>query len=123
MSKKHVLIIDDDSNVRETICNDLIDCGYEVESAGNGEKGMDIINLRRPDLVITDIIMPGRDGIEIIMEIRKKYPGLRVLAISGGGRIRPGDYLGMAHKLGAQVILRKPFDMIELEKAVERLTL
>jgi CheY-like chemotaxis protein len=122
MSKKRILVIDDDFNVRSVICDSLADCGYEVEQASNGELGLDMMKKRMPDLLITDIIMPYRDGIEVILEVRQKYPGLKVLAISGGGRVKTGDYLGIAQRLGSDEILRKPFDMKDLEKAVERLT-
>ncbi len=122
MIKKRILVIDDDNAVRTIICDDLLDCGYDVDHAEDGEIGMQIMAGKALPIVITDIIMPCKDGVEVILEIREKYPNVKVLAISGGGRIRTGDYLGLAHRLGSHAILRKPLDMIELEKAVEKLT-
>lgn len=117
-----ILVIDDDQAVRKTICENLEECGYDVMQAADGEQGllfMDTANL--PAIVITDIIMPHKEGLETIIEIRKKFPGIKLIAISGGGRTRSTDFLHLAEKLGSDITLPKPLDMDELERAVKSL--
>lgn len=122
MGKKRILVIDDDDAVRQTLCDNLLDCGYDVAAAGDGEEGLFEIAARAvPDLVVTDIMMPRKEGLEVIMEIRKRFPAVRLVAISGGGRTQMGDFLAMARRLGADASLRKPVNMEELEQTIERL--
>jgi CheY-like chemotaxis protein len=118
----HILVIDDDHAVRSTICENLRDFGYKVTEASNGEEGIaTIVQDGAPDLVITDIIMPKKEGLETIIEIRSRFPEVKLLAISGGGRVKVGDFLGMAEKLGCNASLQKPLNMVQLEKTVEKL--
>lgn len=118
-NEKTILVIDDDAAVRKTICDGLHDFGYMVWDAENGECAMSKIdNGARPDMVITDIIMPDKSGIQTIMEIRNRYPDIKILAISGGGNARNVDYLDVARKLGAHAIMHKPIRMKELEEMV-----
>jgi len=105
-----ILIIDDDAFVRETLIRILEDEGYQVITAPDGRRGLDAFRRERPDLVITDIIMPEQEGIETIMEIRGERPDAKIIAISGGGRIGNTDFLQIARKLGAADIIAKPFD-------------
>lgn len=122
MSKKRILVIDDDQNIRAMLCDNLKDCGYDAYCAENGEDGLFEIEADvAPHLVVTDIMMPKKEGLEVIMEIRKKFPGLKVVAISGGGRGQGGDFLTVAGHLGADAALRKPINMTELERTIERL--
>lgn len=122
MFAKRILVIDDDREVRNTICENLRECGYEVLDAGNGAIGLELIEkIGLPDMVITDIIMPEKEGLEIIMEIRKKHPNVRVIAISGGARTQVGDFLEMAKKLGADASFPKPIDMDMLEETIKKL--
>ncbi len=120
--KKWILVIDDDESVRLALCENLEDCGFNVTCAANGDHGLKLIaDDGLPDLVITDIIMPQKEGLETIQEIRKKYPGVKLIAMSGGGRTKIGDFLEMARKFGSDAILPKPIDMDELETTVRKL--
>ena len=121
MPKKSILVIDDDVAVRAMLCECLQDVGYIVSEAGDGEMGLQSMEKGLPDLVITDIIMPKKDGLETVKEIREKYPSVKVLAISGGGRAKIGDFLELARKLGSDAVLSKPIDIVELEKTVQTL--
>ena len=117
-----VLIIDDEESVRETLRENLEDCGFEVSEAVDGEQGIQLIDEKNPPhVVITDIIMPRKEGLETIMAIRKKFPAMKLIAISGGGRSKTMDFLDLAEKLGAHAVLPKPLDLDELEKTVRKL--
>ena len=103
-----ILIIDDDAAVSRTLSLILTRAGYKVSSVNNGRKGMDMLSDGEFDLVLTDIIMPELDGIEAIRRIRSDHPGLRIIAMSGGGQIDKADFLHMAEALGADRVLEKP---------------
>jgi len=122
--KLRILVIDDEVAVRETLCENLSECGFEVSSASDGEDAVRQIEKGNlPDIVITDIIMPKKEGLEVIVEIRKKYPKIKVIAISGGGRTKTVDFLTLAEKLGADAVLAKPLDLDELENTVRKIAL
>jgi len=123
MTKKHLLVIDDENSVRKVICDNLKLSGFFVTEAPDGEQGLAMIAAEHaPSVVITDIIMPGKSGLDVITAIRRDYPSIKIIAISGGGRVKAtGDLLEKARELGADVALSKPLDLDELEKAVERL--
>ncbi|OHC76111.1 MAG: hypothetical protein A3G18_05680 [Rhodospirillales bacterium RIFCSPLOWO2_12_FULL_58_28] len=114
----HVLVIDDEEMVRKTIKMILEKVGFEVSLAGNGKQGMEMVVSRPPELIITDMIMPEMDGVETTMEIRSKYPDIKIVAISGGGRVHNLDFLKYAKEMGAHAILPKPFTKEELLGAV-----
>ena len=118
-----ILLIEDDEAVREFIREVLLGAGYFVSVAGNGKDGLDEIR-RDPDIgmVITDIVMPEKEGIETIIEIKQTWPQIKIIAISGGGRICAEDYLHIARELGADITLKKPFTRPELLGAVAELT-
>src|SRR5690242_13143113 len=99
-----ILLIDDDPLVRAAIRAMLEDAGYTVRSVGDGRAGMKAFRKKRPDLVITDIIMPEREGLETIIEMRTLWPEGPIIAISGGGRDGNADFLQMAERLGANTI-------------------
>jgi CheY-like chemotaxis protein len=107
---KKILVIDDDAIVRDTIVEILESEGYAVISAEDGKRGVSLFRSEHPDLVITDIIMPEREGIQTITEIRALVPTAKVIAISGGGRIGNADFLKIARLLGAVDVISKPFD-------------
>ncbi|HUB98097.1 MAG TPA: response regulator [Stellaceae bacterium] len=104
-----ILVIEDDVMLRNTIEKILRHGGFEVVLAEDGARGLTSFRSERPDLVLTDIIMPEREGIATIVEIRRERPDAKIIAMSGGGRIGSADFLGMARKLGADDIIAKPF--------------
>jgi YesN/AraC family two-component response regulator len=118
-----ILIIDDEEQIREMLAQMLTREGYEVVHAENGKEGMRVCREEDVDLIITDIIMPEKDGIEMILELRHDFPNLKVIAISGGGRLGPDGYLEMAQKLGAHRTFFKPFNRKEILDAVQELLL
>lgn len=117
-----VLIIDDDALVRSALCRILQRGGYEVIAASTGVEGLRLFAERRPRLVITDVIMPDKDGIETMREMRAAAPETPIIAVSGGGRIGNADLLRMARGLGADAILAKPFEPAQLLELVGRFT-
>lgn len=117
-----ILVIDDDHAVRRTICENLRESGYDILEAADGDQGLSMIDpAQMPAIVITDIIMPKKEGLETIMEIRKNFPQIKLIAISGGGRTRSTDFLALAKRLGSDAILPKPIDMDQLEKTIKSL--
>jgi CheY-like chemotaxis protein len=116
-----ILVIDDDPAVRLSVQLVLEHDGHQVVCAADGEEGLLTFASMPPDLVVTDIIMPNIEGIETIMEIRKRDPKTPILAISGGTRLSSIDFLRMAEMLGANAILPKPFERQDLIAAVRRL--
>ena len=115
-----ILVIDDDILVRDTIVRILDRRGYQVLVAEDGAHGLRIFRSEHPDLVITDIIMPEKEGLETIREIRSECPDAKIIAISGGARIGNMDFLKFAGKLGAAELIAKPFDPTDLVKTVIR---
>ena len=115
-----VLIIDDEYLVRYTLARILRCNGYDVATAADGERGMAAFRSGAPDLVITDIIMPRREGIETIHAMRKERPEAKIIAISGDPGTGDYDVLAIARKLGADDTIAKPFDAAELLSRVQR---
>lgn len=95
--------------------------GYEVIEASDGKEGIKLYRKNPTDLIITDLIMPEKDGIETIQELKKDFPDIKIIAISGGGRLGPQDYLHLAKMLGAQRTLTKPIEFPELLKTIKEL--
>ena len=116
-----ILIIDDDDQMRAVIVAMLDRAGFEVLEAADGKQGLRLCENTAVDLVITDIIMPEMEGLEVIMGLKKKFPGMRIIAISGGARLQPQDYLHLAATLGADRTFTKPFERQELLMAVNDL--
>jgi DNA-binding response OmpR family regulator len=113
-----ILIIDDEADLRATMRAALEKDGHEVFAAQNGEDGLAQFGRIPVDLVITDIMMPEKDGIETIIAMRRNHPDIRIIAISGGGNVGKTHYLTMAQKFGATQILAKPFRRQQLLDAV-----
>jgi DNA-binding response OmpR family regulator len=117
-----ILVIDDEAEIRAVLREIFEFNGYEVIEAADGNSGVRQFETTNPDLVISDIVMPEQEGIFTIMEIRKKKPGARIIAMSGGGLMAtPNDYLQLAQKLGADKVFMKPLDLAELLSAVRTL--
>jgi len=114
-----ILIIDDDAAVSRTLSLILTRAGYHVSTAAGGRRGLELLANGGIDLVVTDIIMPELDGIEAIRRIRADYPGLRIIAMSGGGQIDKAEFLHMAQVLGADRVIEKP---VRSERLVELVT-
>ncbi len=118
---KRILIIDDDFFVRNMLERLMGKACFDVETAENGDNGLTLHRRNPVDLVITDILMPEKEGLETITEFRRFFPRVKVIAISGGGQIGPANYLKMAKLLGADRTFAKPMDTSELLSAVEEL--
>jgi DNA-binding response OmpR family regulator len=116
-----ILVIEDDAEVRDYLQSLLVRAGYDVRVAENGSQGVLMQESDPVDLVITDIIMPEKDGIETILDLRRGNPDLKVIAISGGGRLAPDNYLHSARLLGADETVKKPFSNQEFLATVKRL--
>lgn len=116
-----ILIIDDDALMRDTIEAMLEDMGHELVLADDGSRAIEAMKTKPADLVITDILMPGKEGIQTICELQQDYPDVPIIAISGGSRRGGESYLPTAAALGAAATLEKPFTHAELIETVERL--
>ena len=109
-----ILVVDDEDLVRFSVRQMLEDEGHQVEEAGDGVEGMAKVQAGPLDLLITDIVMPRKEGLETIAEAKQMRPDLRVIAISGGGPVGQFDYLELAKQFGADAVLAKPFKKQEL---------
>ncbi len=118
---KRILVIDDEEQMRSMLRLMLEDEGFEVSEAPDGKVALWIYKEKPSDLIITDLLMPEKEGIETIMELKKNFPDVKVIAISGGGKGGLKTYLDLARKSGADSALAKPFEKEELLKAVKGL--
>ncbi len=105
-----ILVVDDDFQVRLVLEKMLVKNGYDVVLADNGDEGLKHFRNEQFDLVLTDIIMPEKDGIELIRIMKKERPDAKIIAFSGGGRLGTEDYLEVSKKFGANEVLTKPVD-------------
>jgi len=118
---RRIVIIDDDNFMLTMMTHYLTDVGYEVFSAGNGTEGLKTCAKIRPALVVTDIIMPESDGLEVIRSLRAQGSSCAILAVSGSGTHDRIDWLRMARSLGAHAALRKPLVRDDLVDTVHGL--
>ena len=109
-----ILIIDDEELIRESLSTLFVREGYRVEVAVDGADGLRKFAANPARVVVTDIVMPDKEGIETIRELRRAYPDVRILAISGGGRTGGVQFLDLARKLGADAALAKPFTRAQI---------
>jgi len=126
-----ILIVDDEEQVRNALKQVLERAGYEVAVAATGNEGLELMQQEGADLVITDVIMPGIDGITTARKIREKFRDTRIIVMSGGGKAAPDpyepdaistrSYLASADSAGADRTLTKPFDRQDILRAVKNL--
>jgi CheY-like chemotaxis protein len=117
----NILVVDDDPTIR-TIASELLrSAGHEVMEAADGDEALRALRTAPADLVVLDMLMPNRDGLETIMEVRRSYPGVRILAISSGGSLGVGDLLATARIFGADETLPKPLSFTTFAATVDRL--
>ena len=113
-----ILLVDDDEILREMLKISLERLGHTVVQAADGDEALRQCRAQAPDVVLTDLIMPGKEGLETIMELRKLLPKVPIIAMSGGGVNSPGGYLELAGRFGAVRVLSKPFGQPELAEAI-----
>ena len=116
---ERILIIDDEQQIRSMLRLMLERDGYEVFEAPDGVEGIKAYRQKPADLIITDLIMPNKDGIGMIIELQKEFPDVKIIAMSGGGLNKPEGYLKGAKKLGAACTLTKPIDREKMLRAVK----
>ncbi len=118
-----ILVVDDDQAVRLLLSRTLIKQGHTVIEAADGQAAIRLFRSHTPDLVITDLVMPNKEGLEMILELKGIYPQAHIIAISGGGRCNPDSYLEMAKYLGAARTLSKPIGLEQFIEAVDEVLL
>jgi CheY-like chemotaxis protein len=107
-----VLVVDDNEDMRRSMALLLGRAGYQVDTAPNGAQALERHRVQAADVLITDLLMPEKDGIETIAQFRRDYPAVKIIAMSGGGmRVKGERYLATAEVVGADAVLRKPFEM------------
>jgi DNA-binding NtrC family response regulator len=118
---KKILIIDDEPHILLMLKKMLERAGYEIDIASNGLEGLELFKKYPSDLVITDIIMPEKEGLETIREMKRLQSGLKIIAMSGGGKITADSYLQTAKLFGASRVIEKPFTQQQMVEAVNDL--
>jgi len=113
-----ILLVDDDDAFRNLLGVQLSKMGYSVSEAGDGQQALALQAADAADLIITDLIMPEKEGLEIIQELRHRHSKVKIIAMSGGGRVRAADYLKVARLMGADRTLEKPFSLEALASAI-----
>ena len=116
-----ILVVDDNPDLRDSLQALLAVLGYDAEVAADGHQAMEIHRLRPVQILLTDIFMPGKDGIETIEAFRREWPRMRIVAMSGGGAVATRDYLEVAPDIGADAVLRKPFTLELLQEVLRTL--
>ena len=116
-----ILIIDDEVQILKMLQQMFEREGYDTVTAPDGREGVKAYRENPTDLIITDLIMPEKEGIEMIFELKREFPDVKIIAMSGGGRTEPHGYLKIAEKAGALRTFRKPLEREELLKAVREI--
>jgi CheY-like chemotaxis protein len=115
-----ILLVDDDNQFRTMLSEALSGEGYQMQEASDGRQAIKLYASQPTDLVITDLVMQGKEGLETIVEMKRLYPGVKIIAISGGGRGSSQDYLKMAEAFGARRVLAKPFSHRQILEAINQ---
>ncbi len=113
-----ILIADDEESVLEVVRRILAVDGHEVIEARDGEEALRKIRTDKPELAVIDLFMPRKEGLETIMQIRKSFPDLKIIAVSGGNPTHGMSFLELATRLGAHRTLAKPFSMQEIRDTI-----
>lgn len=116
-----ILLVDDNAELRRTVGRMLSSSGHDVLEAGDGAEALRVLEGTHPALVVTDLVMPGKEGIETIIDIRRRGIATKILAMTGSDPADQPIYLDAASKLGADAVLRKPFRAAELKVIVDQL--
>jgi CheY-like chemotaxis protein len=114
-----ILLVDDNNALRTVISRGLKLAGHDVYAASDGKAALAILPKVTYDVVLTDIVMPEMEGLELIRSIRKINPGAKIVAMSGGGRGTADEYLALAKSFGASATIEKPFQLEELTRTIE----
>lgn len=115
----NILVIDDDDIFRDVLVSALTHAGHRVREATNGVEGLRLFHEQPAELVLTDIVMPEKEGLDTIRDLRREFPQARIIAMSGGLAHDPRLYLHMAEKFGATAVLAKPFNLADLQATVD----
>lgn len=116
-----ILIVEDDLELREMLRLSFARKKFTVLEAGNGRDAILHFKPSVTDIIITDLIMPDEDGLKVIMKLREQKPSVKIIAISGGGKVGPGNYLNLAKALGADAVFSKPFSINDLMIKIDEL--
>ena len=116
-----ILLVEDDKELREMLKMSLLRRNFTVLEAENGKAAITHFKPLITDLVVTDLIMPEEDGLKVVIKLRELKPSIKIIAISGGGKVGPGSYLNLAKALGADAIYSKPFSINDLIAKIEEL--
>jgi CheY-like chemotaxis protein len=119
MTPASILIVDDEADLRDLVIRVLEQAGYQATGAADGNQATRAVANGHFDVVITDLIMPERDGIQVINELRRKFPDVKIIAMSGGGHISREQYLRIAKGMGAHAQLEKPFTNEQLLTTIQ----
>lgn len=120
-NKTKILLVDDNQAFLDMLKEYLDDNNYDVVCSNNGNEAQEQFEIFHPDIIVTDIVMPEVDGIELLLTLRKINPDIRIIAMSGGNRGHAESYLIMAEKLGANVVLNKPFELPDFLAEIKKL--
>lgn len=113
-----ILVVDDEDHIRRLLRKFLESAQYEVFEAGDGREALELMQNDPADLVITDVLMPGMEGFGFIREMNRQFPQIKLIAISGGGRIDSTEYLTLIEKFGVSRTFAKPFRRAEILEGV-----
>ena len=120
-----IVVVDDEKIIRTLLHEILSKAGHEVFVTGTADEALEIVKEKSPDILITDIFMPEKSGLELIVEVRKNFPSIKTIAISGDSISRAGGYrdcLKLASTLGCELIIEKPFTRNEVIEAIEKIS-